>query len=118
MAYNTIASYRTAISEVHEHVEGSPVGLHPDISRMMHAAYIENPPLIHSDEPIDITPSLDYIKNIGDLSTILALGNWSSNSTYQHFYQWEIKLMLERNQVSKLILDNAISNRSDLFNDQ
>ncbi|RIA90464.1 hypothetical protein C1645_737868 [Glomus cerebriforme] len=32
------------------------------------------------------------------LTSVLALGNWSSNSTYQKFYQRGIKLMLERNQ--------------------
>jgi hypothetical protein len=49
-----------------------------------------------------------FLQNAGgDLSTILALGNWSSNSTYQRFYQRGIKLMLEWNQVSNLILDNA-----------
>ncbi|CAG8436131.1 10656_t:CDS:2 [Funneliformis caledonium] len=49
-----------------------------------------------------------FLQNAGgDISTILALGNWFSNTTYQRFYQRGIKLMLERNQVSKLILDSA-----------
>jgi hypothetical protein len=39
---------------------------HPDISRFMHVIHSENPPPIKSDNPIDITPSLDYIKELGD----------------------------------------------------
>src|ERR1044072_5077171 len=70
MAFHTIAGYRTAISEVHEHVNGSPIGVHPDISRIMHAIHIENPPPVRSDEPVNITPSLDYIRELGDNSSM------------------------------------------------
>ncbi|EXX70490.1 hypothetical protein RirG_086970 [Rhizophagus irregularis DAOM 197198w] len=49
-----------------------------------------------------------FAQNAGaGLETILALGNWSSNSVYHRFYQRGIKLMLERNQVSLLILSEA-----------
>ena len=49
-----------------------------------------------------------FLQDAGaNLSSILTLGNWSSNSVYQRFYQRDIKLMLERNQVSTLILNNA-----------
>ena len=65
LAYNTIAEYRSAISEIHEQVNGANVGMHPDISRTLHTIYVENPPQTHSDDPIDITPSLDYIRNLG-----------------------------------------------------
>jgi hypothetical protein len=48
-----------------------------------------------------------FLQNAGgDLITILALGNWSSNMVYQRFYQKGIKPMLEKNQ----ILDNVNSN--------
>ena len=42
-----------------------------------------------------------------DLATILSLGNWTSNSTYQKFYQRGIRLMLEKNRVSEIILKEA-----------
>ncbi|EXX52581.1 hypothetical protein RirG_251830 [Rhizophagus irregularis DAOM 197198w] len=49
-----------------------------------------------------------FAQNAGaGLETVLALGNWSSNSVYHRFYQRGIKLMLERNQVSSLILSEA-----------
>jgi hypothetical protein len=50
-----------------------------------------------------------FLQNAGaDLASILALGNWSSNSTYQRFYQRGIKKMLEKNQTSSLILSEAL----------
>src|SRR2546430_161657 len=53
-----------------------------------------------------------FLQDAGtNLSSILALDNWSSNSVYQRFYQRGIKLMLERNQVSTLILNNANTTR-------
>jgi hypothetical protein len=32
LSFNTIAGYRTAISEIHEHIDDAPIGSHPDIS--------------------------------------------------------------------------------------
>ncbi|RGB41694.1 hypothetical protein C1646_738985 [Rhizophagus diaphanus] len=69
-SFNTIAGYRTAISEAHELVDGVSVGTHPNISRMMHALYSENPPPVKPDDPIDIIPSLDYIRSLGDNNTM------------------------------------------------
>lgn len=68
LAYNTIAGYRSAISEYHDYVDGAPIGSHPDISKAIQAIFIKNPPPIHSDEPIDLAPSLDYIRKLGDNS--------------------------------------------------
>ena len=70
MAFNTIAGYRTAISEVHEQVDGSPIGVYSDISCIIHAIHIKNPPLICSNEPVNITPLLDYIRELGDNSSM------------------------------------------------
>jgi hypothetical protein len=66
LSFNTITGYRTAISEIHEHIDNAPIGSHPDISRFMHAIHSENPPPTKSDDPINITPSLDHIKELGD----------------------------------------------------
>ena len=58
-----------------------------------------------------------FLQNAGaDLASILALGNWSSNSTYQRFYQRGIKKMLEKNQSSSLILSEALG--SDVLSPQ
>ena len=66
LAYNTIAGYRTAISECHEYIDGAPIGSHPDVSKTLQAVHIHNPPPVHSDDPIDIVSSLTYIRELGD----------------------------------------------------
>ena len=43
--YNSINAYRSAISSVHEKVEGSDVGQHPTISRLMKGIFNDRPPL-------------------------------------------------------------------------
>ncbi|RGB36089.1 hypothetical protein C1646_697977 [Rhizophagus diaphanus] len=62
-AYNTIVGYRIAVSETHEHVDGYSIETRRDVAKTMLSIHIDNPPPIHSYDPIDITPSLDYIKN-------------------------------------------------------
>ena len=52
--------------------------------------------------------SASLAQNAGmDLATVLAIGNWTSNSTYQKFYQRGIKRMLEKNRVSEMIIREA-----------
>jgi hypothetical protein len=65
-SYNTIAAYRSAISEIHDKIDNVSVGSHPDITKAMQAIRLENPPPSKSDDPINITPSLDHIVNLGD----------------------------------------------------
>jgi hypothetical protein len=61
-----LAAYRSAISEIHDPIDGVKIGQHPDISKAMHAVRLENPPSYKNDDPIDITPSLEYITNLGE----------------------------------------------------
>jgi len=70
LSFNTIAGYKTAISEIHDRVDGCAIGSHLDIARMMHAIHYENPLPAKSDDPIDIIPSLDFIKGLGDNSSM------------------------------------------------
>lgn len=65
-AANTIAGYRSAISEIHDPVDGQSIGNHPDISRAIAAVMKENPPALHNDDIIDITPSLEFIISLGN----------------------------------------------------
>ena len=62
LAYNTIAGYRTAILECHDYVNGTSIGSHPDVSKVLQAVHVHNPPPIRSDEPIDIISSLEYTR--------------------------------------------------------
>ncbi|RGB24984.1 hypothetical protein C1646_675948 [Rhizophagus diaphanus] len=65
-AANTIAGYRTAISEIHELVDGQSVGSHPDIFRAILAVHRLNLPTIKQNDNLDISSSLKYILSLGD----------------------------------------------------
>ncbi|GBC22268.2 hypothetical protein RIR_jg14352.t1 [Rhizophagus irregularis DAOM 181602=DAOM 197198] len=57
----------------------------------------------------NIASSIWMFENAGiDLSTVLALGNWTSNITFQRFYQRGVHVMLEKNNVSRQILKEAL----------
>ena len=43
--YRSLNSYRSAISAIHEEVDGYPVGQHPLVTRMLKGAFNERPPL-------------------------------------------------------------------------
>jgi hypothetical protein len=64
-SFNTIAGYRSAISEIHVPIDGMAIGHHPDITKAMTAVRLENPPKEHSEDLIDISPSLAHISNLG-----------------------------------------------------
>src|SRR5438067_7596441 len=66
LAFNTITGYRTAISEIHDPIDGVKIGSHQDISKILKAIHIEHPPPVQSDDPINIISSLKYIKSLGD----------------------------------------------------
>ena len=38
-AYNSLNSYRSAISSVHEHIDGKPIGQHPQLVHILKGAY-------------------------------------------------------------------------------
>jgi uncharacterized BrkB/YihY/UPF0761 family membrane protein len=57
--------------------------------------------------------SASLAQNAGaDLATVLALGNWTSSSTYQKFYQKGVAMILEKNNISGLIINEALSSLS------
>lgn len=43
------------------------------------------------------------------ISIVLALGNWSSNSTFQKFYQHKVSLMLEKSKIFEMILNESLN---------
>ena len=43
-SYSSLNSYRSAISSIHEHIEGHPVGQHPQVTRILKGAYNLRPP--------------------------------------------------------------------------
>ncbi|CAG8487821.1 11863_t:CDS:2 [Gigaspora margarita] len=78
-AFNIIASYRTAISEIHNHIDGYQVGRHPEITKFMIAIRKINPPPSPPDNGLDILLLLDFIVSLGanDSMSILDL-SWKA----------------------------------------
>ncbi|CAG8839774.1 23152_t:CDS:2, partial [Gigaspora margarita] len=76
-SYNTIASYRFAISEIHEEVDGVPVGKNKNILKLMLGIFKTNPSKELGDKIYNIIPSLDYIASLGNnnLLPLIALAN-------------------------------------------
>ncbi|CAG8826702.1 32055_t:CDS:2 [Gigaspora margarita] len=58
-AYNTIAGYRSAISEIYDWVNYSLIGSHPIIVKAMRGVYHKNPPPPPDDEVIDLVPAFN-----------------------------------------------------------
>ncbi|CAG8852541.1 2709_t:CDS:1, partial [Gigaspora margarita] len=65
-AYNTIVGYRSAISEIHDWVDHSPIGSHPIIVKAMRGVYNKNPPPPTEDEVVDLVPAFDKVRSLGD----------------------------------------------------
>lgn len=58
-----------------------------------------------------------YAQNSGiDLSTNLAMENWSSHGVYQQFYRRGVMSMLQKNQITQGILTAANKRRNNKIN--
>ena len=63
--YNSLNSYRSAISSVHERVEGYNVGQHPLVTRLLKGIFNERPPLPKYSSTWDVQVVLNYLKALG-----------------------------------------------------
>ena len=63
--YNSLNSYRSAISSVHERVEGYNVGQHPLVTRLLKGVFNERPPLPKYSSTWDVQVVLNYLKALG-----------------------------------------------------
>ena len=57
--------FRSAISSVHDKVDGVEVGKHPTITRLLKGAFHERPPLPRYTSTWDVNKVLQYLKNLG-----------------------------------------------------
>lgn len=64
-AYNTINTYRSAISTRHPTIDGHKVGRHPDIIRLMQGAFNTRPPVPRYADTWSVDPVLETIKGLG-----------------------------------------------------
>ncbi|CAG8769604.1 17846_t:CDS:10, partial [Cetraspora pellucida] len=65
-AYNTIAGYRSAISEIHDWIDNFPICSHPTIIKAMKGVYNTNPPPLYNDDVVDLVSSFDKIRSFDD----------------------------------------------------
>ena len=62
-AYRTINNYRSAISSLHEPIDGLPAGQHPKVKALLKGISKERPPLPKYSFVWDVEQVLQYIKN-------------------------------------------------------
>ena len=70
--YHSINSYRSAISSVHEKIDGYKIGQHPLVARTLKGIFHERPPQPRYSETWDVTRVTSYIESLGDDSLSLA----------------------------------------------
>ena len=63
--YSSVNAYRSAISSVHDKVDGVDVGQHPIITRLLKGVYNDRPPLPRYTNTWDVQTVLNYIESLG-----------------------------------------------------
>ena len=63
--YQSLISHRSAISSVHERIDGFSVGQHPTITRALKGAYHSRPPLPRYSSFWDVGIMLSHLKQLG-----------------------------------------------------
>lgn len=64
--YSSINSYRSAISSVHDRIEGDTVGQHPLITRLIKGVFHARPPLPRYSRTWDVQTVLNFLQSLGD----------------------------------------------------
>ena len=62
--------FRSAISSVHDKVDGVDVGKHPTVTRLLKGAFHERPPLSRYTSTWDVNAVLLYLKSLGPTSDL------------------------------------------------
>ena len=63
--YNSVNACRSAISSIHDKVDGVDVGQHPIITRLLKGVYNMRPPLPRYSDTWDVQMVLNYIETLG-----------------------------------------------------
>ena len=64
--YNSINTYHSAISSVHERVDGYSVGQHPMVTRLLKRIFNDRPPLPRYSHTWNVQIVLDYLISLGN----------------------------------------------------
>lgn len=68
--YRSLNSYRSAISSVHEKVDGYEVGKHPLVVRLIKGAFHERPPQPRYSETWDVAKVTSYLEHLGNNASL------------------------------------------------
>ena len=68
--YSSINSYRSAISSVHEKIDGHNIGQHPLVTRLIKGVFHVRPPLPRYTQTWNVQSVLDYLRSLGDNKTL------------------------------------------------
>ena len=63
--YNSVNAYRSAISSVHEKVDGAQVGQHPIITRLIKGVFNVRPPIPRYSNTWDVQRVLNHMESLG-----------------------------------------------------
>ena len=75
--YSSINSYRSAISSVHEKVEGHNVGQHPLVTRLLKGIFHDRSPLPRYSGTWNVQNVLNYLERLGENKSLpLKLLSW------------------------------------------
>ena len=64
--YRSLNAYRSAISSVHDKVDGVSVGQHPLVARILKGAFNERPPQPRYSQTWDVNKITTYLNSLGD----------------------------------------------------
>lgn len=68
--HRSLCAYRSAISSVHENVEGQPIGSHPMVSRLLKGVFHQRPPQPRYSSTWDVNVVTTHIQTLGDNATM------------------------------------------------
>lgn len=64
--YQSLNCYHSAISSVHEKVDGNSIGVHPAVTRLLKGAFHSRPPQPRYLSFWDVGTVISYLRNLGD----------------------------------------------------
>ena len=70
LQYRTINTIRSAISMTHKHIEGTPLGQHPLVSRLLRGVYNTRPPQPRYSATWDVDIVIKYFQSLGENDTL------------------------------------------------
>ena len=68
--YNSVNAYGSAISSVHEKVEGVVIGQHPIITRLLKGIYNVRPPLPRYNGTWNVQTALNHLESLGETKNL------------------------------------------------